>query len=108
MQKFAEVDKPEEDHSAVVLLLKVFRVCLHPFPPPSLPPSLPLLPARFPPFLTLLHSVSLFHTLLPMVVDMCLGEEGEDDKEGEGERGSAHAGKHSSPFKVPKEMKQCF
>lgn len=28
----------------------------------------------FPPFLALLHSASLFHTLHPVVVDMCLGD----------------------------------
>ena len=70
IQKFAELDTPQDDHLAVFLLIKVFRVCLHPFRLPSLP--LPLLFTQFPPFLTLLHCGSLFHTLHPMVVDMCL------------------------------------
>ena len=59
IEKFAEVDRPLEDHLAVLLLVKVFCVCLHPF-------------RLLPPFLTLFHSVSLVHTLHPMVVDMCL------------------------------------
>lgn len=66
IQKFVEVDAPEEDCLAVLLLFKVFRVSLHPFRLPF-PHHSPL-----PPFLTLFHSVSLFHTLHPMVVDMCL------------------------------------
>lgn len=52
IQKFVEVDASEEDCLAVLLLVKVFRVSLHPFRLPF-PHHSPL-----PPFLTLFHSLS--------------------------------------------------